>query len=88
MQISKIKSIIKQREGSRIEFKECRDNLGTNVFETVCAFLNRFGGELLLGVKDNGRIEGINKGSVERIKRDFAAFSHRCDIKKEKLGQV
>ncbi|MFO8052917.1 MAG: putative DNA binding domain-containing protein, partial [Candidatus Omnitrophota bacterium] len=61
MQKKKIKSIIKQGEGMHVEFKECRDKLSKEVFETVCAFLNRFGGELLLGVNDASKIIGINK---------------------------
>ena len=80
MQISRIKSVTKQGENIKVEFKECRDSLGSNVFETVCAFLNRFGGELLLGVKDNGRIEGIDKSCVERMKKDFVlATIHRAE---------
>ncbi len=71
MQISKIKSIIKQGEGMHVEFKECRDKLSRGIFETVCAFLNRSGGELLLGVKDSGEITGVEKKRIEQIKKDF-----------------
>jgi len=38
---SKIKGIIKQGEGLRIEFKECKTALNKDIYETVCAFLNR-----------------------------------------------
>ncbi|OGS28132.1 MAG: AAA family ATPase [Elusimicrobia bacterium RIFOXYB2_FULL_48_7] len=72
MQKSKIKEIIKQGEGIRIEFKECKTKLSKDVFETVCSFLNRFGGEILLGVKDNGNIIGVDKACAEQIKKDFA----------------
>jgi ATP-dependent DNA helicase RecG len=72
MQKKKIKSIIKQGEGMHVEFKECRDKLSKEVFETVCAFLNRFGGELLLGVNDASKIIGINKEKAAQIKKDFA----------------
>lgn len=71
MQISKIKSIISEGEGLRIEFKECRSDINKSIYETVCAFLNRSGGEILLGVKDNGEITGIDKNYIEQIKKDF-----------------
>ncbi|HAX62248.1 MAG TPA: AAA family ATPase [Elusimicrobia bacterium] len=71
MKISKIKEIIKQGEGISVEFKECKNTLSKNVFETVCSFLNRSGGELLLGVNKKGEITGIEKNYVEQIKKDF-----------------
>ena len=71
MKTSKIKEILKQGEGVSVEFKECKNTLSKDVFETVCSFLNRSGGELLLGVNDNGRITGIEPGRIEQIKKDF-----------------
>ncbi|MDO8734655.1 MAG: putative DNA binding domain-containing protein, partial [Elusimicrobiota bacterium] len=71
MRASKIKEIIKHGEGISVEFKECKNTLSKNVFETVCAFLNRAGGELLLGVNKKGEIIGIEKNYVEQIKKDF-----------------
>ncbi|MBI4726995.1 putative DNA binding domain-containing protein [candidate division TA06 bacterium] len=68
----KIRELIKQGEGLRVEFKECKSALSKDVYETVSAFLNRSGGELLLGVKDNGVISGVDKDRVEQIKKDFA----------------
>ena len=49
-----LKALIKQGEGISVEFKECRRTLNRDVYETVCAFLNRHGGDLLLGVSDAG----------------------------------
>ncbi|GAB6010403.1 AlbA family DNA-binding domain-containing protein [Dysgonomonas reticulitermitis] len=60
----KIKSIIAQGEGLNIEFKKSRDSLSRSMFETVCAFLNRKGGHILLGVRDNGAIEGVSDESL------------------------
>ena len=71
MKASGIKAIIKQGEGLSIEFKECRKDISKNVYDTVCGFLNRNGGELLLGVNDKGTITGIDADHVERIKKDF-----------------
>jgi ATP-dependent DNA helicase RecG len=68
---SKIKLLIKQGEGLQIEFKKCEYTLGKDVFETVCAFLNRSGGELLLGVSNEGKVIGVDKNNIEQIKKDF-----------------
>jgi ATP-dependent DNA helicase RecG len=61
----KIKSIIAQGEGLNIEFKKAYEALPRNVFETICAFLNRKGGYILLGVADNGNIEGIKEDTLQ-----------------------
>ncbi|MFC1616760.1 RNA-binding domain-containing protein, partial [Candidatus Margulisiibacteriota bacterium] len=71
IRISRIKEIIKKGEGLAIEFKECKKALNRDVYETVCAFLNRSGGEILLGVNDNGEIIGIDENCIERIKSSF-----------------
>ena len=59
--------IINSGESVTVEFKKA-----TNKFETVCAFLNRNGGNIFLGVDDNGKILGVNEGSVKNMKKDFA----------------
>jgi predicted HTH transcriptional regulator len=63
--------LIKKGEGISVEFKECRRTLNRDVYETVCAFLNRHGGTLLLGVGDAGEVTGVDPDSVEQIKKDF-----------------
>ncbi|MDA3793546.1 MAG: putative DNA binding domain-containing protein [Elusimicrobia bacterium] len=80
MQQAKINSIIQQGEGLNIEFKKCKYKLSNNVFETICAFLNRFGGELLLGVKDNGEVVGVDTERVNQIKKDFVAAMNNIQI--------
>jgi len=67
----KIVELIQQGEGLTLEFKECRNTLNRDVYETVCAFLNRHGGTLLLGIKDNGDILGVDQDRVDQIKKDF-----------------
>jgi ATP-dependent DNA helicase RecG len=62
---NKIKQLIKQGEGQEIEFKESYSSLTRSVFETICAFLNRKGGTILLGVADNGNIVGVKEDTVQ-----------------------
>ncbi|MFZ3130997.1 MAG: RNA-binding domain-containing protein [Desulfosporosinus sp.] len=73
MNADKIRGIIKQGEGLTIEFKECKAGLNKDVFETVCAFLNRNGGEIILGVNDHGKILGVEEDSIDQIKKDFVS---------------
>ena len=54
-----IENIINQGEKINTEFKEAKQKLPNNLFETVCAFLNRFGGNIILGVNDKKDIIGV-----------------------------
>lgn len=42
-----------------------------DVFETICAFSNRSGGTIFLGVCDDGTIESLDKEAVPSIKRNI-----------------
>lgn len=64
-------SIIKDGEGITTEFKIAKDNLPKSLFETVCSFLKRNGGNIFLGVKDNGEIIGLEQSNISKMKRDF-----------------
>ena len=61
----KLREIIAQKEGNQVEFKRSKDNLSRSVYETICAFLNRCGGHVILGAEDNGRISGINPDKLQ-----------------------
>jgi len=66
-----LRELIRRGEGISAEFKTCRNQLNRDVYETVCAFLNRYGGTILLGVKNSGTIQGIEQDAVGQIKKDF-----------------
>ena len=72
MKTEYIHQLIKQGEGLTIEFKTAQHDIPKNIFETVCAFLNRVGGTLLLGVADNGEIVGVEQKYVQKIKKELA----------------
>ncbi len=61
MNIDRLKEIICKGEGIGTEFKESKTKLNKDVYETICAFLNRNGGHLILGITDNKTICGVNK---------------------------
>ena len=50
-----IESLISQGEGYNLEFKESFSN---GIAREICAFANASGGNLLMGVSDEGRIKG------------------------------
>ena len=50
---------IQAGEGMSIEFKRCGFKPGQDTFETICSFANRQGGCILLGVRDDGAVEGV-----------------------------
>lgn len=64
--------IINLGESVTVEFKKATNKLPQNLFETICAFLNRNGGNIFLGIDDDGRIIGVDKQCIQKMKRDFA----------------
>lgn len=64
-------NIVKMGESITTEFKEAYNKLPKNLFETVCAFLNRNGGDIFLGVLDNGTIVGVDETAIISMKKDF-----------------
>ena len=71
-----IQHIIEQGEGINIEFKKAINALPETLFETVCAFLNRNGGYVLLGVADNKKIIGVEKNIAETLCKQVANLSN------------
>lgn len=54
-----LKERISQGEGSQLDFKFRIDDQ-RKIARTLVAFANSHGGSLLIGVKDNGKIAGVN----------------------------
>lgn len=79
MNEKKILEMINKGEGINIEFKESKNKLNRDVFESVCAFLNRNGGHLFLGVKDDGTILGIDEDSISKVKDNFVSSMNNPD---------
>lgn len=55
---------IQAGEGISVEFKRCGSQPGTDTFEAICSFANRQGGSVLLGVRDDGTVEGVPEASA------------------------
>lgn len=65
--------LIKKGEGVSIEFKEYNPQRIDDLLKTVCAFLNRHGGEILLGVSDKGTVFGVEEEILPKIKADLSS---------------
>lgn len=72
MENARLGGFIEQGEGVSVEFKRCGNRPGRDVFETICAFANRQGGNLLLGVLDDGEVCGIAESEALSIERNIA----------------
>lgn len=66
-----ILDIISNGEGLTVEFKRSREKIPTDVYQTICAFLNRSGGKVFLGVGDDGSITGIREDALDQMKKDL-----------------
>ena len=76
MNNKKLKNIINKGEGLNVEFKKASKQLPESLFETVCAFLNRSGGTILLGVDDTGNILGVENKSTDILCKQIANLSN------------
>ena len=65
-----LRDIIEEGENDRIEFKRCGNQPEKDLFETICAFANTFGGTILLGVEDDGSLTGIDPAQVLPVTRN------------------
>jgi len=76
MNIERVKRLLKQKENIRLEFKEAVTALPGNLFETICAMLNRDGGDIMLGVQDNVAVIGVNQMSMSTLVTNLVNLSN------------
>jgi len=76
-----LKKYISKGENLTVEFKESKTQLNKDAYETVCAFSNRAGGDIFLGINDNGKIIGVDEESIESIKKDFVTTMNNTEDK-------
>jgi len=66
MQLSELETVIKSGEDSKHQFKENFTNASKLAAEIV-AFSNGSGGQIFIGVRDNGEINGLNLNDISRL---------------------
>ena len=67
MEIKEVQSILTIGETVAVEFKRCGNGIENDTYETVCSFLNRFGGDLFMGILDDGTVVGIPEKALFRL---------------------
>ena len=72
-------SLIRNGENHEVEFKEAFEELPKNLFDTVCSFSNREGGDIFLGVHDSGVILGVNPSKAAKFITDFGTQANNED---------
>ena len=74
MTVQKLLDIISQGEGVTVEFKECKNEVSSDAYPTVCSFSNRYGGHLFMGIDDNGNIKGVNPKCIKDMRKNFSSM--------------
>lgn len=72
----KVTTYLGKKESTWLEYKESKQTVPSDLFDTVCAFLNREGGIILLGVDDDGNLVGIADDKVENVKKSIVTSSN------------
>ena len=80
MDTIKIQNILAVGETVAVEFKRCSDGIRSDTYETVCSFLNRYGGDIFLGVEDNGSVRGVPSNAAADMIKNFIKMISNPDI--------
>ncbi len=77
MNLHTFESMLSIGETVAVEFKRCGNGIEHDVYESVCSFLNRFGGDLFMGVLDDGTVTGVpEKAAGDMIKNFISVISN------------
>lgn len=71
MDRKEFESILTIGETVAVEFKRCGNGIENDTYETVCSFLNRFGGDLFMGVLDDGTVVGVPEKAAPDMVKNF-----------------
>lgn len=71
MDLTTLQSILTIGETVAVEFKRCGNGIESDTYETVCSFLNRFGGDIFMGVLDDGTVLGIPEKAASDMIKNF-----------------
>lgn len=73
MDKERLKNILAIGETVAVEFKRCGNGIESDTYQTVCSFLNRFGGDIFMGVLDDGTVSGLPPKAVPDMIKNFIA---------------
>jgi ATP-dependent DNA helicase RecG len=72
--------VLQKGEGTRVEFKEAFLKVPSTFYESVCSFLNKEGGIILLGVTDDKIIKGVNVDIAEQLIKNIITSCNDKDL--------
>ncbi|MFH1857027.1 MAG: RNA-binding domain-containing protein, partial [Candidatus Omnitrophota bacterium] len=75
-----LESLLSQGEGIRVEFKEANIDVPLSLYETVVSFLNKDGGVILLGVTNEGIVQGISSDAIEQMKQNITTACNNSEF--------
>lgn len=76
MDTKSIRQIIGGGENAFVEFSNCTTEITDSVFQTICSFLNKEGGTLIIGVQDFGKVIGVANLYIDSM---LAKISHTLE---------
>lgn len=77
MECRELAAILAIGETVAVEFKRTGNGIESDTYETVCSFLNRFGGDIFLGVEDNANVRGLpEKAAPDMVKNLISTISN------------
>ena len=80
MNPTELNKILNQGEGTRVEFKVSQGGIPLSFYDSVCSFLNREGGVILLGVKDDGTVVGLDGQNIMGLKQDIVTALNNPEV--------
>lgn len=66
-----LKTILEIGETVAVEFKRCGNGIESDTYDSVCSFLNRFGGDIFMGVLDDGTVNGVPPKAASDMVKNF-----------------
>ena len=67
----KLETILQIGETIAVEFKRCGNGIENDVYESVCSFLNRFGGDIFMGVLNDSTVIGVPERAAGDMIKNF-----------------
>ena len=78
--MSELERVIASGEGGQLDFKYCIDDM-KKISRTLASYANTSGGKLLIGVKDNGKIIGVNPNEEHSMIEEAAGSYCEPEVK-------
>jgi ATP-dependent DNA helicase RecG len=80
MPANELRNILSIGETVAVEFKRSGNGISADTYETVCSFLNRFGGDIYLGIEDSGEVIGLPPKAAPDMVKNFISAVNNPDI--------